>query len=480
MYTKHVIVCGLGNIMFFILLGSTILFATSCAVDMPLIGGAKDTIPPVLIAQTFYDSSINFKQNKIGFLFDENVDVKEANKIVVNPFSADNKPEVRFNLKKMWMFWEKPLDSNVTYTIDFENSLTDLHEGNVYKPFLVVFSTGNHIDSISYLGKILEAKTGQPDSTITALLFKDLDDSAVIKNSPRYIARVNNKGIFEFRNLVPGKYRLYAIADPSGMYRYLNPTQPFAFLDSIIDIQHSGGLDTIENILYAFSIPKESKDNKKRIRKNDTLVITKPTKKINILDTGITLIFNKPIREIDTSCIFFFLDSGKYIIKDYKYIFDTTLTQLTFLYDKWQMDTSYRIIIEQGAILDTFLRRNIVADTISLLSHQKKEYSNLKIHIEKSQDSLTNRVLFILENDKIVRKLAIDKKEFFLDTMLVGDYSIQILYDDNHNMQWDNGEYLPAKRQPEKTILLPDKRSIKFHQPDETGRVEENIWKITW
>lgn len=480
MNRKKVIAWGLSNIIIGILLVMNILLPTSCAVDIPLIGGARDTIPPVLIAQTFYDSSLNFKQDRIGFLFDENIDVKDANKVVVNPFSAENKPEIRFNLKKMWMYWKQPLDSSVTYTIDFGKSLTDLHEGNVYKPFVITFSTGDHLDTISYTGKVLVAKTGKPDSTMTALLFNDLDDSAIIKNNPRYTANVDSLGYFKFKNIVPGKYRLFAMADPSGMYLYLNPTQPFAFWDSVIDIQHSGGLDTTQEILYAFSIPKETKDSKKRVRKNDTLSITKPTQKISLLDTGITIVFNKPIQEIDTACIFFTLDSGKYAIRDYTYSFDTTLTQLTFSYNHWHMDTTYRIVIEQGAILDTFFRRNILTDTINLQSYAKKEYSTIKMNINKSVDSLKNTVLFVMQNDKAIRKFAIDKKEFLLDTMIVGDYSVQILYDENHNLQWDNGEYLPSKRQPETTILLPEKLSIKHYEPDETGKTEENIWELTW
>ena len=76
-----------------------------------------------------------------------------------------------------------------------------INEGNPVKNFSYIFSTGSYIDSLKFSGNVQLAETGKIDSTLLVFLYKDLDDSAVLKHKPRYITRLDSSGNFTFHNL---------------------------------------------------------------------------------------------------------------------------------------------------------------------------------------------------------------------------------------------------------------------------------------
>ena len=47
------------------------------------------------------------------------------------------------------------LDTGTTYTVTFASGIKDLHGNALAKPFNVVFSTGDHIDSLTLSGRVL-------------------------------------------------------------------------------------------------------------------------------------------------------------------------------------------------------------------------------------------------------------------------------------------------------------------------------------
>ncbi|MFZ8501859.1 Ig-like domain-containing protein, partial [Staphylococcus aureus] len=59
---------------------------TGCANIIPPGGGARDTIPPVLIASLPKDSATNVNTNRIILTFNEYVEVKDAQQqLIVSP-----------------------------------------------------------------------------------------------------------------------------------------------------------------------------------------------------------------------------------------------------------------------------------------------------------------------------------------------------------------------------------------------------------
>ena len=112
------------------------------------------------------------------------------------------------------------LEPNTTYTLNFGNAIKDVNEGNILKNFTYIFSTGTYIDSLELRGKVLLAETGETDTTLTVMLHTNKDDSAVVKEKPRYIAKVGRQGNFDFQNLPPETFYLYALKDEGGTHRY--------------------------------------------------------------------------------------------------------------------------------------------------------------------------------------------------------------------------------------------------------------------
>ena len=145
-------------------------------------------------------------------------------------------PYVDYKLKTVTIKLRDTLQPNTTYNIQLGNSIQDINENNPYRDYSYVFSTGSYIDSLKFHGTVMLAETGKTDSTITVFLYKNLDDSAVYKEKPRYIARVDSSGKFAFNHLASGVYNVFALKDESGQKMYNNPTQTFAFSDSTITV----------------------------------------------------------------------------------------------------------------------------------------------------------------------------------------------------------------------------------------------------
>ena len=96
-------------------------------------------------------------------------------------------------------------------------------------------------------------------------MYKNLDDSAVYKEKPKYITRVNAKGDFKFHNLAGGIYHVFALKDESGQKMYNNPTQIFAFADSAVKISNKEE-QPVKLFAYAEEKPfvKPATENKQR------------------------------------------------------------------------------------------------------------------------------------------------------------------------------------------------------------------------
>ncbi len=94
------------------------------------------------------------------------------------------------------------------------------------------------------------AETGKIDSTLIVVLHRNFDDSAVAKEKPRYITKLDGKGTFNFKNLPAGTFALYAIPNEFSRH-YDDTTKPFAFADSAIKTTQNTPVT-----LYAYQLAK--------------------------------------------------------------------------------------------------------------------------------------------------------------------------------------------------------------------------------
>ena len=82
-------------------------------------------------------------------------------------------------------------------------------------------------------------------------LQSNLADSAFHKEKLQRVALTNDRGQFTIRNVSPGSYHIFALKDLDRDYKFGNPTEDIAFLDSIIvpSIGSREAADTVYNDL---------------------------------------------------------------------------------------------------------------------------------------------------------------------------------------------------------------------------------------
>ncbi len=447
---------------------------TGCANIIPPSGGPRDSLPPVLLKSTPPDSTRNFKGNRITMTFDEFIILQSVREdLIVSPLYKIF-PDVNSKLNTLTIKLKDTLEPNTTYSINFRNSLRDNNEGNILKNFTYLFSTGNKIDSLELHGKVILAEDGKIDSTLIAVLYRNGSDTAVMKERPRYLAKLDNKGNFVFKNLPPGKFYLYAFKDAGGSFRFTDTTQLFAFADQPIITDQKN--DSI--ILYAYAAKKVAS-----VTLPSTVNIRRPLggagaeKRLrfqsNIVDTKMDLLshlilnFETPLRSFDSSRISFSSDSAFTPINNYYFREDSTGKKLELNYP-WKQNTVYHLILDKDFAEDTTGKKLLKTDTVTFTTRKIDEYGKLSIRF-RDLDLSKNPVLIFVQSDAIKGSYPLSSANFSQDLFLPGDYDLRILEDTNKNGKWDPGEFFGKHIQPE--IVRPVSRHITV-KPDYENEFE--------
>ena len=223
----------------------------SCANIGNPSGGPIDKTPPIFMRSNPTPNAVNVKDRKIEIFFDEIVTLKDpSTKIIVSPAQTEM-PRMSALGRKVTMELVDSLLPNTTYTIDFSNSIQDNNEGNAIDNFAFAFSTGSVIDSMRVSGYVLDSRTLEPMQSVVVGLQSNLADSAFHKEKLQRVALTNDRGQFTIRNVSPGSYHIFALKDLDRDYKFGNPTEDIAFLDSIIvpSIGSREAADTVYNDL---------------------------------------------------------------------------------------------------------------------------------------------------------------------------------------------------------------------------------------
>ena len=432
---------------------------SGCAqVGMPM-GGPRDTIPPVLVNSTPPNQSIHFTGNRIVLTFDEYVHLQDVQKSMVVSPVPKIVPNITSKLKTVSIKIRDTLQPNTTYSFQFGNAIQDIDENNPLHNFTYVFSTGSYIDSLTFNGSVEMAQTGKPDSTLIAMLYNELDDSAVYKLKPRYVAFLDSTGNFHFKNLAGGIYHLFALKDESGLKMYNNPSQVFAFADSNIIISQE--VKPVK--LYAYAEQKNEKLTSKTsapIKKTEGKIL-KYTTPISggsqDLLSPLVLTFGAPLKNFDSSKIKL-SDTLYKPVQAAEISIDTTGKKITVT-NNWTEDTKYKLVIEKDFAEDTLGDALLKSDTLSFKTKAEKEYGSIKLDF-KNLDKIAHPVLLFVQNDKIIDSFKLASPTFFKKLFEPGEYEIRILNDENDNGTWDPGNY-HLRKQPEKVISIPKKIGIR-------------------
>jgi hypothetical protein len=472
---------------------------SGCANIVPPSGGPKDTIPPVLLSATPPNPTLHFgggkmTGQKIIFKFDEYIDPKDIRtELVVNPLPKVE-PIADGHLQLLTVKLKDTLQPNTTYSLNFYKGVKDVNEGNVLKNFTYVFSTGDHIDSGQVAGQVILALTGKADSSMVVVLHRKFDDSAVVKDRPRYLTKVDTLGRFFFNYLEPGRYAIYAMKDEGGSHKYLSKSQLFAFTDSPITVNvnyghfvqlfayseipdtkskssNSSGNSgaTGSNGSNKSSTPKPKKEKDKRLQ----LSVNAANNVFDALDT-FRVTFTQGLKLFDSTQIRFTDENFKDVnLRQYRWVRDTLNKNFDlYFFWPWPLDTKFNLILPKTAVMDSAGRKLLKDDTVTFRTKKDIDYGEIRIRAF-NLDLTKKPVLLMFQGDALKHSFPFgNKKEIRKLLFKPGDYELRILFDTNGNGKWDPGEFFKKHRQPERVITIRKKFTVKANW--------DNDWDYTF
>ncbi len=466
------------------------LVIQGCANIIPPTGGPKDAKAPLLVMAKPGDSVLNFSGKKIEFRFNEFVEVKDqSTQVTVSPLTQKN-PVITVKGKKVtFLFKDSLLQPNTTYHINFGSAIRDINEGNPYQDLQYTFSTGNYFDSLQYSGTVLNATTGLPDSAVTVMLYRKLDDDSIVaKEKPLYAARTSQMGDFVFNSLPAGHYKLFAVKDGNNNYRYDMRTEWIAYTDTAIIATAKPEKATF----WLFPEHVAAKDSaggrapgfmKEQVRKEDKFF----SYQLNIdssnianrtfdLDSMPAITLNKRLEKLDTQLIRIQNpENGQYLPVTIHQ--DTSGKRITVQF-KMEENTVYALKLQEGFVTDTAGTK--AAPAIYRFRTKKEGDYGMLTLIPKLADSAQQYILQ-LKNDKGFLFQTIWKgTPIKVNRLRVGNYTLNAVIDQNKNGQWDTGRYFGEKKQPEITVPYPSAIPVKANWDNEVEfklTNERKIWK---
>jgi len=438
---------------------------------IPPTGGDRDSLPPHLQKVTPPDSSKNFINKPITFTFDEFIqDVQQQNpyqNVMISP-NPTTFPTIESKLRTLTVKLKDTLEPNTTYYINFGDVIKDVNEGNVLHNFTYIFTTGNTLDTLQLSGKVLLAETGGIDSTLIVMLHRSGEDSAVVKEKPRYITRLDGKGNFRFLYLPSGTYYLYALKDESGSGRHSEKSL-FAFADSAVEIKPNAAPVT----LYAFVENKEPQPsssinfpgaNRPGAKPDDRRLRFSRSGNMQDLLGDFYLSFERPLRNLDTTKLQVSTDSTFNPVSS-SWEIDSLKKRLT-LKTTWKENTLYNLILDKDFAEDTSGRKLLKTDTLNFTTRKQADYGSLKLSFTNI-DLSKNPVLQVSQNGTVIKTFPLNAAELYQPLFNPGEYDLSILYDENKNGHWDPGKFFGGRKQPELVKPLNKKITVRSNWDNE-------------
>jgi hypothetical protein len=214
------------------------LLLSGCAQVVPPTGGPKDTVPPKPLSFQPENKSIHFNSHKILIKFNKYIQLKDINtQLVISPPLKYFPTTIIKRGKELELTLKDTLIDNSTYTFNFGNSICDITEANPIPNFHYVFSTGDHLDSLILSGQLIDAFSLDAQKDALVMLYANLNDSAIYKKLPTYLAHSDANGHYKIENIKSGTYRLVAISKSNGDYFYHPFGESIGFRTKPIDIE---------------------------------------------------------------------------------------------------------------------------------------------------------------------------------------------------------------------------------------------------
>ena len=211
-------------------------FIYSCASIGTPEGGPKDEVPPKLIDSNPKNLSLNVTGQKLEFIFDEEIQVKDLNRqLLITPYT-NNTYKSTVSKEKLTLEFDKPFAPNTTYFINFRGAISDLTEGNKPENLSLTYSTGTFLDSGQVSGNVKDLYSNAPEKGINVVLYPAHDTTTIRKHKPYYLTQTDERGHFQLQNVRLGEYRIYAHQDKNNNLFYDNENEKIAYQKEIVNI----------------------------------------------------------------------------------------------------------------------------------------------------------------------------------------------------------------------------------------------------
>lgn len=283
----------------------------SCAKIVTPSGGPKDNKAPTFVKSNPMPNEINFKGNEIEIEFDEYIVLENPTaKVLISP-TIKPTPEITSHLKTVRIKGIDSLKDNTTYIIDFADAIKDYNEGNRLNGFSFAFSTGNHIDTLWFEGRVLDAFELKPVANKFVLLYSNFDTTYIRTNPSDYLTKTDSNGVFKFHNLAQKDYKLIILDDKNQNKIYDLANEGIGFSNQILKpyIADSTAKEKLLNQIFFYTdfVEEKIEEEKKDIQK-DTVINDSLTGEYGFLNINLNNLK-------ENSCYIFYLydTSGKLV-----------------------------------------------------------------------------------------------------------------------------------------------------------------------
>lgn len=196
-----------------LLAAAAVGITSACARQGMPPGGPEDRRPPVVVAtvpDTFAVLTEPFR-GPVRFIFDERISERTAggsiqDAVVVSPRTGDVR--VSHGRQSISVDMDGGFQPGLVYRVTLLPVLRDLFNNQMLAPFEVVFSTGGDFNPSAVAGTVWDRNTAESVEALEVLALPREDPEG-----PVHVARTDTGGVYVFRYLPPGGYRLVAYQD---------------------------------------------------------------------------------------------------------------------------------------------------------------------------------------------------------------------------------------------------------------------------
>lgn len=455
-------------------------FLVGCANVSAPTGGKKDVKPPKLVSTSPVDSLLNVRTTEIVLRFDEYVTLTDPNKeVIISPILRVSPTVTGVNKHVTVKIPDSLLEENTTYRITFGSAIRDLHEGNVFPKYSYTFSTGGWFDSLQFMGRVVNASTGLPDSSALVMLYKiSEDDTVVIRKKPQYAIRPDKQGLFHFKGLPGTKFQVYALTDGNSNMIYDGGTEAVAFSDSLaLPVDSAMVSLTLRLFQEVSDSAKAAPEKPTKLRKSMRSVPdTALTFKVNIDTSDITkrtfdgsdsikFVFNHRVRMTGVGGAHLAYDSsGKNIAIACAVRPDSSDSARVFISARFADNKLYVLNIDSAFVTDTGGLQNAPL-RYRFRTLGAADYGSLRLNVPQKYVSTgkatePDHLLMVqTSTDTVYLKKVVDTAVFFPRLKPAG-YTFRIIVDRNKDGKWTTGDLL-LRRQPELVIPASNVLDVK-------------------